>query len=218
MDPFLFGIPPFVKTGKISTIGLLSHRLFSSILSLLSHVPILFICSPVHAKAITVEQDEKVSLIFCVNWISSCLPVNNEWLRPRFSLSFSDVCTKLELIQISGRLKDCLFACPSFPWTHTLVSFLQVHSNNRHTQGVRVFSKVECLFKPGILQPWSSPLTLPVPLEDLKDPSSRPISIPLGGRAAQILCCKFYFADRWLLISEISFLSGKKQNWCNSYI
>uniref|UniRef100_A0A669AZ10 receptor protein-tyrosine kinase n=1 Tax=Oreochromis niloticus TaxID=8128 RepID=A0A669AZ10_ORENI len=86
---------------------------------------------------------------------------------------------------------------------------MQVHSNNRHTQGVRVFSKVECLFKPGILQPWSSPaLTLPVPLEDLKDPSSRPISLPLGGRPAQILRCKFYFADRWLLISEISFLSG----------
>uniref|UniRef100_A0A8C4GHP3 receptor protein-tyrosine kinase n=1 Tax=Dicentrarchus labrax TaxID=13489 RepID=A0A8C4GHP3_DICLA len=85
---------------------------------------------------------------------------------------------------------------------------MQVHSNNRHTQGVRVFSKVECLFKPGILQPWSSPLTLPVPLEDLKDPSSRPISLPLGARPAQILCCKFYFADRWLLISEISFLSG----------
>uniref|UniRef100_A0A669BHX5 receptor protein-tyrosine kinase n=1 Tax=Oreochromis niloticus TaxID=8128 RepID=A0A669BHX5_ORENI len=85
---------------------------------------------------------------------------------------------------------------------------MQVHSNNRHTQGVRVFSKVECLFKPGILQPWSSPaLTLPVPLEDLKDPSSRPISLPLGGRPAQILRCKFYFADRWLLISEISFLS-----------
>ncbi|XP_019948483.2 epithelial discoidin domain-containing receptor 1 isoform X4 [Paralichthys olivaceus] len=85
---------------------------------------------------------------------------------------------------------------------------MQVHSNNRHTQGVRVFSKVECLFKPSILQPWSSPsLTLPVPLEDLKDPSSRPISLPLGGRLAQILRCKFFFADRWLLISEISFLS-----------
>ncbi|XP_024861529.1 epithelial discoidin domain-containing receptor 1 isoform X3 [Kryptolebias marmoratus] len=85
---------------------------------------------------------------------------------------------------------------------------MQVHSNNRHTQGVRVFSKVECLFKPGLLQPWSSPvLTLPVPLEDLKDPSSQLISIPLAGRLAQILRCKFYFADRWLLISEISFLS-----------
>uniref|UniRef100_A0A667YQN9 receptor protein-tyrosine kinase n=1 Tax=Myripristis murdjan TaxID=586833 RepID=A0A667YQN9_9TELE len=85
---------------------------------------------------------------------------------------------------------------------------MQVHSNNRHTQGVRVFSKVECLFKPSILQPWSSPaLTMPVPLEDLKDPSSRPISLPLGGRPAQILRCKFFFADRWLLISEISFFS-----------
>ncbi|XP_054637107.1 epithelial discoidin domain-containing receptor 1 isoform X4 [Dunckerocampus dactyliophorus] len=85
---------------------------------------------------------------------------------------------------------------------------MQVHSNNRHTQGVRVFNKVECLFKPGILQPWSSPaLTLPVPLEDLKDPSSRTISLPLGAHVAQILHCKFYFADRWLLLSEISFLS-----------
>uniref|UniRef100_A0A8C8JMD1 receptor protein-tyrosine kinase n=1 Tax=Oncorhynchus tshawytscha TaxID=74940 RepID=A0A8C8JMD1_ONCTS len=60
---------------------------------------------------------------------------------------------------------------------------MQVHSNNRHTQGVRVFSKVDCQFKPGLLLPWSSPpLSLAVPLEDLKDPSSRPISLPLGGR------------------------------------
>lgn len=87
-----------------------------------------------------------------------------------------------------------------------------MHSNNRHTQGVRVFSKVECLFKPGLLQPWSSPaLTLPVPLEDLKDPSSRSISLPLGGQPAQILLCKFYFTDKWLLLSEISFLSGRKR-------
>ncbi|XP_041843236.1 epithelial discoidin domain-containing receptor 1 isoform X2 [Melanotaenia boesemani] len=88
-----------------------------------------------------------------------------------------------------------------------LFNTMQVHSNNRHTQGVRVFSKVECLFKPGLLQPWSPVLGLPVPLEDIKDPSSRPISLPLGGRLAQILRCKFYFADHWLLISEISFLS-----------
>lgn len=92
----------------------------------------------------------------------------------------------------------------------TAVSVLQVHSNNRHTQGVRVFNKVECQFKPGILQPWSAALTLDVPLEDLKDPSSRSISLPLGARPAQILRCKFYFADRWLLISEITFLSGRQ--------
>ncbi|KAG5856244.1 hypothetical protein ANANG_G00005990 [Anguilla anguilla] len=85
---------------------------------------------------------------------------------------------------------------------------MQVHSNNRHSQGVRVFSKVECQFKAGLLSPWSSPpLTLQVPLSDLKDPSSRPVSLPLGGRPAQILRCQFAFADRWLLISEISFYS-----------
>ncbi|KAI1885764.1 hypothetical protein AGOR_G00207160 [Albula goreensis] len=85
---------------------------------------------------------------------------------------------------------------------------MQVHSNNRHSQGVRVFSKVVCQFKVSLLQPWSSPpLTLSVPLSDLKDPSSRPISLPLGARPAQILRCQFAFADRWLLISEISFYS-----------
>ncbi|KAJ3598528.1 hypothetical protein NHX12_002039, partial [Muraenolepis orangiensis] len=85
---------------------------------------------------------------------------------------------------------------------------MQVHSNNRHTQGVRIFNRLECLFKPTLLQKWSSPpLVLAVPLEDLKDPSSRPISLPLGAQTAQILRCTFFFADRWLLISEISFFS-----------
>ncbi|XP_067093455.1 LOW QUALITY PROTEIN: epithelial discoidin domain-containing receptor 1 [Osmerus mordax] len=85
---------------------------------------------------------------------------------------------------------------------------MQVHSNNRHTQGVRVFSRVECQFKPGLLQPLVGGAGPAVPLEDLKDPSSRPISLPLGGAPRQILRCKFSFADRWLLISEISFYSG----------
>ncbi|XP_028834728.1 epithelial discoidin domain-containing receptor 1 isoform X2 [Denticeps clupeoides] len=92
---------------------------------------------------------------------------------------------------------------------------VQIHSNNRHTQGVRVFNKVQCVFKRTLLQPWSSPpLVLMVPLSDLKDPSSRPISLPLGGNPAQILRCQFFFADNWLLISEISFFSEpyKDQN------
>ncbi|XP_030641458.1 epithelial discoidin domain-containing receptor 1 [Chanos chanos] len=85
---------------------------------------------------------------------------------------------------------------------------MQVHSNNRHTQGVRVFNRVECDFKPSLLRPWSDPpLVLQVPLSDLKDPSSRPISVPLGGRPAQILRCRYFFADHWLLLSEISFFS-----------
>uniref|UniRef100_A0A8C7VFC5 receptor protein-tyrosine kinase n=1 Tax=Oncorhynchus mykiss TaxID=8022 RepID=A0A8C7VFC5_ONCMY len=84
---------------------------------------------------------------------------------------------------------------------------MQVHSNNRHTQGVRVFSKVDCQFKPGLLLPWSSPpLSLAVPLEDLKDPSSRPISLPLGGRPAQILRCQFspLFHHLYLYLSSPS--------------
>ncbi|XP_062848818.1 epithelial discoidin domain-containing receptor 1 [Trichomycterus rosablanca] len=85
---------------------------------------------------------------------------------------------------------------------------MQVHSNNRHIQGVRVFSEVVCEFKPSLLSPWTEPaLSLSVPLNDLRDPSSRSVTLPLGGRIAHILRCHFTFSDQWLLISEISFYS-----------
>uniref|UniRef100_A0A8C2HGS7 receptor protein-tyrosine kinase n=1 Tax=Cyprinus carpio TaxID=7962 RepID=A0A8C2HGS7_CYPCA len=85
---------------------------------------------------------------------------------------------------------------------------MQVHSNHRHTQDVRVFNEVVCEFKASLLSPWAEPpLRLEVPLSDLHDPSSRTISLPLRGQPAQILRCRFSFSDRWLLISEISFYS-----------
>ncbi|TRY87313.1 hypothetical protein DNTS_023140 [Danionella cerebrum] len=83
---------------------------------------------------------------------------------------------------------------------------MQVHSNNRHTQGVRVFSEVLCEFKAKLLSPWSEP-ALSLQVSDLHDLSSRTVSLPLGGRPAQIIRCHFTFADVWLLISEISFYS-----------
>uniref|UniRef100_A0A8C2KSG2 receptor protein-tyrosine kinase n=1 Tax=Cyprinus carpio TaxID=7962 RepID=A0A8C2KSG2_CYPCA len=86
---------------------------------------------------------------------------------------------------------------------------MQVHSNHRHTQHVRVFNEVVCEFKASLLSPWAEPaLSLQVPLSDLHDPSSRTISLPLRGQPAQILRCRFSFSDRWLLISEISFYSS----------
>ncbi|XP_066543282.1 epithelial discoidin domain-containing receptor 1 isoform X2 [Amia ocellicauda] len=89
---------------------------------------------------------------------------------------------------------------------------MQVHCNHRYAQGVRVFSRVECLFKPGLLQPWAEgPLSLAVPLGDLRDPSARPVTVPLGGRPAAIIRCQFTFADTWLLISEISFSSEETE-------
>uniref|UniRef100_A0AAY5EQA8 receptor protein-tyrosine kinase n=1 Tax=Electrophorus electricus TaxID=8005 RepID=A0AAY5EQA8_ELEEL len=87
---------------------------------------------------------------------------------------------------------------------------MQVHSNNRHTQGVRIFSEVLCEFKASMLSRWAEPpLRLQVPLADLRDPSSRSLALQLGARPAQILRCRFTFADRWLLFSEISFYSER---------
>ncbi|TRY87311.1 hypothetical protein DNTS_023140 [Danionella cerebrum] len=91
---------------------------------------------------------------------------------------------------------------------------MQVHSNNRHTQGVRVFSEVLCEFKAKLLSPWSEP-ALSLQVSDLHDLSSRTVSLPLGGRPAQIIRCHFTFADVWLLISEISFYSGMNTHIAN---
>ncbi|XP_046702770.1 epithelial discoidin domain-containing receptor 1 isoform X2 [Silurus meridionalis] len=89
-----------------------------------------------------------------------------------------------------------------------LIQTMQVHTNNWHTQGVRVFSEVLCEFKASLLSPWSEPaLSVHVPLSDLRDPSSRTVTLPLGGQPAHILRCHFTFSDSWLLISEISFYS-----------
>ncbi|TRY87315.1 hypothetical protein DNTS_023140 [Danionella cerebrum] len=79
---------------------------------------------------------------------------------------------------------------------------MQVHSNNRHTQGVRVFSEVLCEFKAKLLSPWSEP-ALSLQVSDLHDLSSRTVSLPLGGRPAQIIRCHFTFADVWLLIMAL---------------
>ncbi|XP_069055176.1 epithelial discoidin domain-containing receptor 1 isoform X3 [Lepisosteus oculatus] len=89
---------------------------------------------------------------------------------------------------------------------------MQVRCNNRYAQGVRVFSRVQCQFKPGLLHQWDpEPLGLAVALDDLLDPSARTVTVPLGGRRGAIVRCQFSFADSWLLISEIAFQSEEAE-------
>ena len=88
----------------------------------------------------------------------------------------------------------------------------QVHCNNMHTLGARLPAGVECHFKRGPAMAWEGDPVRHALGGSLGDPRARAVSVPLGGRVARFLQCRFLFAGPWLLFSEISFVSGKPGN------
>ncbi|XP_067169776.1 epithelial discoidin domain-containing receptor 1 isoform X2 [Apteryx mantelli] len=84
---------------------------------------------------------------------------------------------------------------------------MQVHCNNMHTRGVSIFSEVECWFKKNLATAWEpTPVTHSL-AGAVKDPSARLVTVPLGGRQALFIQCHFFFANEWMLFSEVTFLS-----------
>ncbi|XP_045049114.2 epithelial discoidin domain-containing receptor 1 isoform X3 [Desmodus rotundus] len=84
---------------------------------------------------------------------------------------------------------------------------MQVHCNNMHTLGARLPAGVECHFKRGPAMAWEGDPVRHALGGSLGDPRARAVSVPLGGRVARFLQCRFLFAGPWLLFSEISFVS-----------
>uniref|UniRef100_A0A3Q3ADN8 receptor protein-tyrosine kinase n=1 Tax=Kryptolebias marmoratus TaxID=37003 RepID=A0A3Q3ADN8_KRYMA len=86
---------------------------------------------------------------------------------------------------------------------------MKVHSNNMFSRGVKIFSSVSCSFKPHPRLSWEAePVVFNTVLDD-RNPSARYVTVPLNRRAATHIRCRFYFADVWMMFSEISFQSGK---------
>ncbi|XP_010792740.1 discoidin domain-containing receptor 2-like [Notothenia coriiceps] len=84
---------------------------------------------------------------------------------------------------------------------------MKVHSNNMFRRGVKIFSSVSCWFKPRLVADWEAePVSFKTVLDD-RNPSARYVTVPLNRRAAKFLRCRFYFADFWMMFSEISFQS-----------
>uniref|UniRef100_A0A674N7P0 receptor protein-tyrosine kinase n=1 Tax=Takifugu rubripes TaxID=31033 RepID=A0A674N7P0_TAKRU len=84
---------------------------------------------------------------------------------------------------------------------------MKVHSNNMFSRGVKIFSSVSCWFKPRLISSWeAAPVVFNTVLDD-KNPSARYVTVPLNRRAAKSLRCRFFFADMWMMFSEISFQS-----------
>uniref|UniRef100_A0A8C5SVL1 Discoidin domain-containing receptor 2 n=1 Tax=Laticauda laticaudata TaxID=8630 RepID=A0A8C5SVL1_LATLA len=84
---------------------------------------------------------------------------------------------------------------------------MKVHCNNMFSKGVKIFERVECLFKPQLIADWDlQPVGLDTVLDD-KNPSSRFVTVPFNHHIGKAILCRFYFADTWMMISEVSFQS-----------
>ncbi|XP_069039259.1 discoidin domain-containing receptor 2 isoform X2 [Lepisosteus oculatus] len=84
---------------------------------------------------------------------------------------------------------------------------MKVHCNNMFARGVKIFAAVSCLFKPRLIADWEPQPAEFSPVLDDRNPSARFVTVPLGGRPAKALLCRFAFADTWMMFSEISFQS-----------
>ncbi|XP_007435890.1 epithelial discoidin domain-containing receptor 1 isoform X2 [Python bivittatus] len=87
-------------------------------------------------------------------------------------------------------------------------TYMKVHCNNMHTRGVSVFRQVDCLFKHSLATAWEPAPVSQQFVVDVRDPSARSLTVPLGGRIGLFVQCHFYFGDEWMLFSEIAFLSN----------
>ncbi|XP_069841779.1 discoidin domain-containing receptor 2-like isoform X2 [Dendropsophus ebraccatus] len=87
-------------------------------------------------------------------------------------------------------------------------TFMKVHCNNMFTKGVKIFQRAECFFKSRQQSDWEPEPVGVVTVLDDKNPSSRFVMIPLQQRVGSFILCKFYFADTWMMFSEISFQSN----------
>uniref|UniRef100_A0A3Q2YUM5 Discoidin domain-containing receptor 2 n=1 Tax=Hippocampus comes TaxID=109280 RepID=A0A3Q2YUM5_HIPCM len=82
---------------------------------------------------------------------------------------------------------------------------MMVHCNNMFTYNVKAFQHVVCYFRSE--SDWeATPLAFSPSVDD-EDPSARFVPVPLANHMASAIKCQFYFADVWLLFSEITFQS-----------
>lgn len=74
---------------------------------------------------------------------------------------------------------------------------------------VKAFRQVVCYFRSEA--DWeATPLTFS-PVTDEKNPSARFVTVSLANHMASAIKCQFYFADAWMLFSEITFQSGTEE-------
>lgn len=74
------------------------------------------------------------------------------------------------------------------------------------SEHVKVFRQVVCYFRSEL--DWEASPLFFTPVVDEKNPSARFVTVSLANHMASAIKCQFYFADVWMLFSEITFQSG----------
>ncbi|KAL3047538.1 discoidin domain-containing receptor 2 isoform X2 [Trematomus bernacchii] len=82
---------------------------------------------------------------------------------------------------------------------------MKVHCNNMYSRHVKAFRKLLCFFRSEA--DWEASSLSFIPVEDEKNPSARFITVNLFNNMASAIKCQFYFADAWMMFSEITFQS-----------
>ncbi|NXJ79442.1 DDR2 protein, partial [Trogon melanurus] len=84
---------------------------------------------------------------------------------------------------------------------------MKVHCNNMFAKGVKIFKEVQCYFRADANEWEPSAVSSVLVLDDV-NPSARFVTVPLLHRMANAIKCQYYFADAWMMFSEITFQSG----------
>ncbi|NXT91794.1 DDR2 protein, partial [Anhinga rufa] len=84
---------------------------------------------------------------------------------------------------------------------------MKVHCNNMFAKGVKIFKEVQCYFRADASEWEPSAVSSVLVLDDV-NPSARFVTVPLLHRMASAIKCQYYFADTWMMFSEITFQSG----------
>ncbi|NXR09256.1 DDR2 protein, partial [Semnornis frantzii] len=84
---------------------------------------------------------------------------------------------------------------------------MKVHCNNMFAKGVKIFKEVQCYFRSDASEWEPSAVSSVLVLDDV-NPSARFVTVPLLHRMASAIKCQYYFADTWMMFSEITFQSG----------
>ncbi|NXL43536.1 DDR2 protein, partial [Podilymbus podiceps] len=83
---------------------------------------------------------------------------------------------------------------------------MKVHCNNMFAKGVKIFKEVQCYFRADASEWEPSAVSSVLVLDDV-NPSARFVTVPLLHRMASAIKCQYYFADAWMMFSEITFQS-----------
>ncbi|NXX17219.1 DDR2 protein, partial [Podargus strigoides] len=83
---------------------------------------------------------------------------------------------------------------------------MKVHCNNMFAKGVKIFKEVQCYFRADTSEWEPSAVSSVLVLDDV-NPSARFVTVPLLHRMANAIKCQYYFADAWMMFSEITFQS-----------